>query len=99
MIKEEIICSAIKVILPDETEKIFRGHRHNHCFQALNDELSYNYNRQQIDKFCKIQGFITSKNRFVERKEAMKIAINAQQGRYYGEMKIGRELLFSEDLY
>jgi hypothetical protein len=42
-----------------------------------------------------IQGFITSENRFVDRKEAKQIAIAA--GQYKGNNT--SELLFSEDLY
>lgn len=87
---EIIICAAIQLA---ETKNVFLGHRHNHCFAALNDELSYTLNRQEIAKIRKIQGFITSKNRFVNREEAAKIAFEANQ--------IKKEIycLFSEDLY
>lgn len=44
-----------------------------------------------------IQGFLTNKNRFVEREEAFRIASAAQQGKAAG---IGlRDELYSEDLY
>jgi hypothetical protein len=45
-----------------------------------------------------VQGFLTSKNRFVNRKEALEIAIAAGQ---VNENELGNSLigLFSEDLY
>ena len=45
-----------------------------------------------------IQGFLTSKDRFVNRKEALEIAIAAGQ---VNENELGNPLigLFSEDLY
>jgi hypothetical protein len=35
--KEFIICAAIKI---EDTGKIYYGHRHNHCFDAANGEIS-----------------------------------------------------------
>lgn len=74
--EEIIICAAIKI---ESTGKIFYGHRHNHCFKAISDELSWKMNRQQISELKMIQGFITSKNRFVDRKEALNIALMRNQ--------------------
>ena len=51
-----------------------------------------------MDIFPKAQGFYTSKGRFVNRKEAYKIALKAGQikkNRDFPNMK----LLYSEDLY
>ena len=90
--EEIIICAAIKI---ESTGKIFYGHRHNHCFKAISDELSWNMTRQQISELKKIQGFITSKNRFVNRKEALNIALMRHQiitSSYNKE-------LYSENLY
>ncbi len=98
--KETIICSAIYI--DDKKEHVHQpiniktgfvvcGHRHHNCFSILS----------LIKLDCKsinVQGFLTSKNRFVDRKEAMLIAIKAGQGGNYGEMKEGK-ILFSEDLY
>jgi hypothetical protein len=43
-----------------------------------------------------IQGFLTSDERFVSRKEAWKIAVEAKQ---VEERQNGNNILFSEDLY
>lgn len=89
---EIIICAAIKV---EDLDRIFYGHRHNHCIQALNDNLSWYMNRQEISKLNSIQGFITSYNRFVDRKEAMQIArLNNQI-----VSNTTSDKLYSEDLY
>ena len=90
---EKVICAAIKI-----GRQVFYGHRHNHAIRAMNDKLSYTLNRQQIDKLKKIQGFVTTEGRFVDRKEGMKIQIaagiksaNKKQGGYFGGE------LYSED--
>ena len=94
MENEFIICAAIR---HDETGKIYYGHRHNHCLEASNGELSWNLNRKEILKIRRTQGFITSKNRFVDRKEALKIAIANDQILDKNEV-YGYEL-YSENLY
>ncbi len=83
--REEIICSAIKT----SGNVVIRGHRHSDCIRTL--EKMKNSDYKKID----MQGFITSKNRFVGRKEAMGIQIEA------GKMpKDNRGIdLFSEDVY
>lgn len=92
--KEFIICAAIK---HEDTGKIYYGHRHNHCLEASNGELSWIYNRQQISKIKRTQGFITSENRFVNRKEALTIALENNQVKNKTQLR-GNEL-YSEDLY
>lgn len=92
--KEFIICAAI--MIPD-TSKIYYGHRHNHCFRAINDELSWTMNRQEIAKVKTIQGFITSNNEFVRREEALAIALENEQVLDLKELR-GNQL-YSEDLY
>lgn len=91
--KEFIICAAIKIVDldnkgtsgssgssdPSISGKIFFGHRHNNCYQALNNELSWTMNRQEISKLNRIEGFVTSKNRFVDRREAFLIAKRNKQ--------------------
>ena len=89
--KNLIICAAIVT----KCGKIFRGHRHHNAIRAA------------TESHCKVhpcgeawsQGFITSKNEYVSREEAMKIhrksgQTPAENGRYYEETK-----LYSEDLY
>lgn len=96
--KEKIICAAIKIV---DTGKVFNGHRHNHCIEAMNGELSWTLNRQQISSLAKVQGFVTSEGRFVDRKEGWKIAFDAGQIIYQKAMDsyVEGQPLFSEDLY
>jgi len=89
--EEFIICVAIRV---EKTGKIYYGHRHNHCIDAANGELSWTMNRQEISKLKIHQGFITNKNRFVEREEALTIAL---ANNHVKDIR-GNEL-YSEDLY
>ena len=91
---EFIICAAIKI---EGTGKIFYGHRHNHCIEAMNGELSWTMNRQEISKVKKEQGFITNLNRFVDREEAMIIALENNQ--IIDKSQINGSLLYSENLY
>ena len=90
---EKIICAAIQI---DSTGKVYYGHRHNHCIEALNGELSWNMNRQEISKVKKTQGFVTSLGRFVDRREGWDIAEKANQIIIQSG---GNGTLYSEDLY
>lgn len=97
--QEYILCAAIwfddgikreHEVTNIETGFVVCGRRHHNCFSLLyhlsNKDTSYL-------KLEKEQGFITSKNRFVDRYEAMKIAHAANQtNKTEGQ-------LFSEDLY
>lgn len=102
--KEYILCAAIKRKVSKECQpyhegtndicSIEIGYRHHDIFQRFRDEL---------DNKPKSQGFYTSKGRYVDRKEAMKIAYEA--GQVSGERAfIDRQnkiysILYSEDLY
>ena len=92
--KERIICAAIKIV---ETGKVYYGHRHDQCLNSLNGELSWTMNRQEISKVEKIQGFVTSESRFVDRKEGLKIALENDQ--VIDKTQIRGNDLYSEDLY
>lgn len=86
--KEIIICAA--VVATDGS--IYRGHRHNNCL-----ELIYELGKKQRPDH-EAQGFITSENRYVDRKEAYKIQRaagipSASEDGYQGTD------LYSEDLY
>jgi hypothetical protein len=94
MVKEFIICAAIQIV---ETGKIYYGHRHNHCITAMTGELSWTMNRQEMSKVEDIQGFITNQNRFVDRKEALIIALENNQVRDISQIR--GDNLYSEDLY
>jgi hypothetical protein len=96
---ETILCAAIWYInrsfyknQPKDIEYgyVMCGYRHNDIIR-LHTILTHEATRSETS----IQGFITSENRFVDRKEAKQIAIAA--GQYKGNNT--SELLFSEDLY
>jgi hypothetical protein len=92
--KERIICAAVQIV---ETGKIYYGHRHPHCIEAINGELSWTLNRQQISKVENIHGFVTSENRFVGREEALTIALENDQ--VLDKKDVRGDRLHSEDLY
>jgi hypothetical protein len=71
-----------------ETGIVVCGLRHCNAFVILYEIAEPDYNKQKVT-----QGFLTSKGRFVDRKEAAKIA--------YAVKQIKRQTpgLFSEDLY
>lgn len=94
MNEEIIICAALR---HEDTGKIYYGHRHNHCLDASNSELSWKFNRQEIAQIERTQGFITSKNRFVDRKEALTIALANNQ--VLDKDCTRGDQLYSEDLY
>ena len=107
---EYILCAAIKRITPRQDTTMYHnndicnieiGYRHHDIIRRFQGEISRNPDDQ---------GFYTSKGRFVDRKEAMVIAMAASQVRntYYGRKplmeacKDGDLLvknLYSEDLY
>ena len=94
---EKIVCSAIyfndgkkyahQPVNIDEGIVIC-GLRHCNCFAVMGATA--------LTKTTpNVQGFLTSKNRFVDRKEAFKIAYTAKQLKHIHSPG----LLFSEDLY
>ncbi len=100
-IMEKIICSAIwykdlktpvfnPVNIPNGI--VFCGFRHAHCL--------YQMCAMTGKRDCEVgeseQGFLTNKNRFVDRLEGAKIAIEAKQ---IEKLKFSSTQLFSEDLY
>lgn len=98
---EKIMCSAIWVKNVNSTCHkpknidngiVVCGYRHCDCIGLL----STIYDRGTIIKFDKVQGFLTTNNRFVNRIEAKQIAINANQ---LLERECGKDELFSEDVW
>lgn len=85
----------IEVYLPKNLDKgiVFSGHRHGQCIYTkcvitgLRDAESGENE----------QGFLTSKNRFVSREEALIIALRENQVIDLSQIRGDR--LFSEDLY
>jgi hypothetical protein len=106
---EKIICAAVwykeldckypnmptSVYLPKNIDRgvVFCGHRHGQCIYTkcaltgLSDAKSGDNE----------QGFLTSKNRFVSREEALEIALRENQVIDLSQVRGDR--LFSEDLY
>lgn len=93
MKKETVVCAALRV-----GKRIWLGHRHGHARTAMYDELSYTHNRKQIMRMNVEQGFITTKKRFVDRKQAYKLQTAARIKSHDVDGYRGKEL-FSEDLY
>jgi len=106
--KEYITCAAIWYKeLPSSTFKPFNiekgivisGHRHANCIdivKTLSELRTVRFSPDGVGE--SIQGFMTSKNRFVDRLEAAEIAIKAGQvyRNFLANPLIG---LFSEDIY
>lgn len=100
--KEYILCAAIwfKDGLKHEhqptnidTGIVVCGHRHHNCFYT-----AWGLNEGHVEHLSEAnnratQGFLTNTNRFVDRKEASKIAFEA------GQVNEDDGCLFSEDLY
>ena len=107
--KEKIICSAIWYkdfpLIKDEELKgfcrplncekgmVFCGHRHHNCMYQM-IAISGKYQHQAGEE---IQGFLTNKNRFVNRKEAFVIAEKNNQ--IIDIKQATSNSLYSEDLY
>ncbi len=92
---EVVICSAIRL----SDGRIFRGHRHHDCIRAAHERVEHQDPGSWEAKYRQHdQGFITSKNRYVDRAEAFRLQQAA------GIQSVARDgyrngKLFSEDLY
>lgn len=73
---------------------VFCGFRHLQCMRTMSSITGLRSVPSEVGKFE--QGFLTSENRFVDRIEGMKIAINSKQ---VEENKTISYKLFSEDLW
>lgn len=105
--KEYILCSAVwfKEYDPDFIEEakeqsrprnvdkgiVFCGQRHLQCLRTFSYVTGKRAVRSEVGEST--QGFLTNKNRFVNRKEGGLIAFEA------GQTKELKETLYSEDLY
>ncbi len=82
------------------------GRRHHNCYQTIesisgnkiNDEIGDLIKSLGSQELRKHQGFITSKDRYVDRREAWTIAKKAGQI-LYGANLSDEETLISENLY
>jgi len=98
--KEYILCAAVwfkngksyeHQPLNIKTGYIICGQRHHNCF--ITYSILKNKTIKQSHYGMCIQGFLTSNNRFIDRKEAGEIAFMAEQ------IEKPTHCLFSEDLY
>ena len=95
-IQEYILCSAVKY-----NNGIVAGYRHSDCCNTIKSILNGDMPKFVLQDDRSNQGFLTSENRFVDRKEAWKIAKKTNQivfgyeASYNGEESI----LISENLY
>jgi hypothetical protein len=76
-----------------ETGIVVCGRRHHNCYYT-----AWGLNEGHVEHLHEannkaIQGFLTSDDRFVDRKEGAKIAME------YGQITQSTDCLFSEDLY
>jgi len=90
MVYELCICAAWK----GRDNKIYRGHRHIHCLDAMKDAGT---KPQTIGDMG--QGFITSQGRFVNRKEGYELQHIKAGISSASIVGYQAERLFSEDLY
>lgn len=86
---EKVICAAVRIGRGNSEPIIIGGLRHGDCIKTAINTNSCKLVRMNM------MGFITSKNRFVDRREAYLIAVNAGQVK----AKAGKDSLYSEDLY
>lgn len=106
--EERIICSAVWykeielkkqvpewAFLPVNIKKgiVFCGHRHAQCIYSKCALTGL----RDAESGESVQGFLTNKNRFVDRKEAFEIAMN--QGQIIDLNQTRGKILYSEDLY
>lgn len=97
---EKVLCAACKYLL-DDNQLITIGARHHQAIEVadkyfwnwktyskLEDYFDYTHFRM-----TEIQGFLTTQNRFVDRKEAAEIAYSS------GQIASPKAELYSEDLY
>ena len=70
------------------------GRRHSNCIAIFSIMFGFPYDdKAKLLKMIERQGFLTNKNRFVEREEAAQIAFEA------GQITQHKIVLYSEDLY
>jgi hypothetical protein len=75
------------------------GRRHHNCIEIFAMIVGFPYSESSLEiRRSEEQGFLTNTDRFVNRKEAYAIAIEA--GQVSGNnVDIGNDELYSEDLY
>lgn len=91
LVHEVCICAAVKI-----GDLVVRGHRHGDCLTTAGAIPGVS----RDDVRSGVQGFVTSRNRFVDRREAMRLQRAAGvKSCYSRDGELRGEILFSEDLY
>ena len=88
--KEICICAAMQC---KNGGAIIRGHRHRDCLERIFKKGMY------LDQDLYVMGFITSRNRFVDRREGFKLQKEAGVKSVSMDGYNSAGWLFSEDLY
>lgn len=94
---EICICAAVR--LPDG--RVFRGQRHGDCIKTARAAVEWNGGKDDgvwTPDLCNDQGFITSRNRYVDREEGLRLQKAAGVASIDPTGYRVREL-YSEDLY
>lgn len=100
---EKVICSAIWYMdLPTAVHgptnvdhgTVICGYRHPHCIHAMYALTGKRSVESEVGKF--VQGFLTNKNKFVDREEGADIALKNGQIKH---LSYSKTKLYSEDLY
>ncbi len=100
---ELCLCAAIR--MPDG--EVVRGHRHDNCYDVVRRRLEYILvaDKDAVEAWRKAicdatQGFLTSRGRFVDRKEGMTLMrASGLPSHYSKDGTYNGDELFSEDLY
>jgi hypothetical protein len=99
---EICICAAIR--LPDG--RVIRGHRHDSCIRTAYELVKWQHDPNSgvggpewSASMAIDQGFVTSRNRYVGRREGMRLQVAAGIPSACGGKMQDGEMLFSEDLY
>lgn len=89
------VCVCAAIVLDDG--RIIRGHRHDDCcltaIRWKDAGQDVGYLRQDM------QGFLTSRGRFVDRKEGAALMRRVHWKSAYTQRQFEADILFSEDLY
>jgi hypothetical protein len=93
LVKEDIPSSLLRPV-NCATGIVFCGFRHPHCLYQLVAITGMRSVKTEVGDYS--QGFLTSRNRFVDRREAAKIAIASGQ---ILKTEYEKGVLFSEDIY
>jgi hypothetical protein len=90
LVKDDITSTGFVRPINCDRGIVFCGLRHHNCMYQM-IAISGKYQHEAGEE---IQGFLTTKNRFVDRKEGAKIWIASG-----GTIEYSSDKLFSEDLY